>query len=401
MWRNKKSLFHRATSGLMACVLTTISAINPLSTVPAYATENWANLSYQNINKEDVQIYIQSESESFASEEEVSLKIFVQNNTDETFYGGTLSMADHDEFFSTREFIIDQDGESEEHLELNEKGNIENITIAPGEVFEAELIGTIADEFNLTKRADVNFIFKAQSASENEIGKVVKYDFNTGFVTFLPIESGDVIAAGETGKMTFRILLDQEEYDIEVDTETAEDEEKELATDSNAELATDSNAELATSSNAELATDSNAKFDGNYDIEEYVQKLKKVNFLVRTYDVQFHDVNLTEIQAYQTMNGLLELEAIAEYTIDENVEVGKHFGTVAAEVKVGKKTYKVSQVFEYEVEEKAPEFTEEQMAQVQNVMDLIAKLPTMDEYFVAIEKFFFDDDTISSVQIPT
>jgi len=390
MWRNKKGLWSRVTSGFMAFALTAVSVINPMTIVHSYATENWANLSYQNVEKNDVELYILSENESFAAGEEVSFKLYVQNNTEDVLSGGLLAFADSEDIFEDAKFTFDEDSDVEEGPQFNEKGNITNITINPGEEFEAELTGFIDEDMKLTSRETVNFIFKAKDSTENEVTKLVKYDFNTGFATFLPIEfaNGSEFAPEEDGTMTFRIALNQEDSFIEVETDSKE----KLASDSDADLASDSDAKLASDSDADLASDSNSKTSEDSELYEFVQDLKQVKYALKTYGVQFEEVQLTDAQAIQTMNGMLEVEATVGFRVAKGAEVGNHFGTVAAEVKVGKRTYKVSQAFEYEVEEGAPQLTEEEMYQVQSVLDMIAQLPSMEEYWVATDRFFYDEE---------
>lgn len=393
MFRYKHSLLNRAMSSMLAFLLVMISVISPLNTVPTYATGSWINVSYYQNKNEDINITIISENESFEAEEDVSLKLYIRNNTEETLHNGGFSFTDSKEVFSEAGFVLSDETE----VYIGEKGNLAGITLAPGEVLEAEFAGTIKDSAKLEGNRTLGFFFGAYDSNENPVTRRVMFDYVTGYMTFLPVEfeDGAEIAAGESGTMTFRLSMDQSAHTFEEEESyiVATDSDAGVATDSNAAIATDSNAAIETDSNAAIATDSNAAIatDSDADEEEGEKRvsISHVNFAIETSDMAFENVKLIEAKQIQTINGTFEVEATVGFTVGAETEIGTHYGNVNATVKVGKKTYELSQGFELEISG----FTKAELEAVQNVIDLIAKLPTMEEYLAAMGQFFPEDGT--------
>jgi len=407
MNRHKHSILERTMSSMLALLLVMISVISPLNTFPTYATGSWIDVSYDQKNDADIDLTVISDNESFEAGEEISLRLYLRNNTEETLIDGGLSFDDKKEVFSESGFVLPDDTE----MYISEKGSLAGITLAPGEVFEAEFIGTVNDDATLKRARTLSFFFGAKDSDGNTFTRRVHFDYTAGYITFLPVmfEDGAEAAAGERGTMTLRLSLDQssevfEENDSNVseedtdvviasdsDADVASDSDADAASDSDANVASDSDADVASDSNTAIASDSNTYIDTNEDEDEDEDtekvSISHVSFAIETSDMEFEDVRILEANQVQTLNGTFEVEATIAYTVGADTEVGTHYGTVDATVKIGNKKYELSQGFELEV----TGFTAEEMKAVQNVIDLIAKLPTMDEFFAAMDQFFPED----------
>lgn len=144
-FKYKHSLLNRTMSSVLAFMLVMISVINPLNMVPTYATGDRFGVTYYQNKDEAVDITIVSENDSFESEADISLKLYIRNNSEETLYDGALSFTDSKDVFTEAEFVLSDDAE----VYIGEKGNLAGITLAPGEVLEAEFAGTIKDNAKL------------------------------------------------------------------------------------------------------------------------------------------------------------------------------------------------------------------------------------------------------------
>lgn len=452
MWKRKNSLFNRTISGTMGILMTAMSAFSPLATLPVYANESLIDLEYNGAKSDEVEIYVQSEGMSFEPGSSVELKVTVQNHTDKTLVDGGLSWRDNEDVLENKQFVLPDAYGADENIasgsnvnspvEINEKGSVTNITLAPGEKFEVVFTAAVDDSLELFSRGTLGFFFGSHHADDyDEIEtNTMEFDFTAGLVTLLPVEFEDEdheVEAGSTGSMTIALALDTSEYAYNVSHENlapdSETDGESTATDANAEdvkAASDSNsdekesleiasgstekevsavtdfsgdkdedADTATDSNGdeddtETATGSNGAEDENEEDDEedeYLLELEKIFYNITTYNVEFDDVEVVSANLTEGSDGVI---ANIEYDVDEKTPLGTYFGKIAAKVELDGRTYYATQGFDVTVVDSRKKLSAEQLAEVQRVLDLIAQLPTREEYFAATDKFFFEDGTM-------
>ncbi len=96
MWRDREYFRKRIISSLLAALLVLTPAFSSMGSITVFAAEHEeeniskAGMAYKYAGKEDVQISVLAENESFAAGEEVHLRVFILNNTQETLRGGNL-----------------------------------------------------------------------------------------------------------------------------------------------------------------------------------------------------------------------------------------------------------------------------------------------------------------------
>lgn len=244
-------------SGLLAVLLVIIPVFSSVGsiTVLAAGTEDQkakkAGIAYTYKAGEDIRIGVLAQNDSFASGEDVKLKVYVLNNTGETLTGGTLRFtgkeiadgrftedtADSGERVpgygvkeeSTAEYgASSQDGEPAEGARIEEAESdpgaletetesleedfeeqgqdpeeddgddtlhvtsdgrrIVNIELEPGEIFETEFFGTVDAETEEAGNGKVRFSFQAQREDKSRVSGTKDFVYNTGIATMLPVE---------------------------------------------------------------------------------------------------------------------------------------------------------------------------------------------------------------------
>ena len=84
---HEKLMCKRLLSGFLAVMLVVGSVISPLNTQTSYATNRDVRLKYENHAKNDVEIYVQSETVNYNPGDEIQLDLYVQNNSEEVLTG--------------------------------------------------------------------------------------------------------------------------------------------------------------------------------------------------------------------------------------------------------------------------------------------------------------------------
>ena len=152
----KKVLGKRNICGALAILLVVSTVVNPLSMLPAYATGDWLQLSYQYNEKSDLELYVQAESENFEPGEEVVLDLFVQNNSEQDLTGRGLSLQKGKNAFSDYEFVLLDEG-VEGAPEINENGNVVNLNLGAGEIYALQFVGTLEDDLEALNEKTISF----------------------------------------------------------------------------------------------------------------------------------------------------------------------------------------------------------------------------------------------------
>ncbi len=239
MWRSKKDIIkRRILSGILACLLVATSASNSLGIISSLAGEKTAKprISYNYHKKQDIQITVLAENESFAPGAEVSLKIYVQNNTDQLLTEGNLKWTGKDLVdagFPEMDmedwwFEEDFDGEwnlgpagtptdaeeatpSNQNIESNGKW-IRHIELAPGEVYETEFYGFVKEDLKEVKNKKITFSFVARKEGGGQVTKSQDFTYNTGMAGLLPIEfeDGNSLMTNERNTIYIRTRFEEE-----------------------------------------------------------------------------------------------------------------------------------------------------------------------------------------------
>lgn len=319
----KKVLGKRNICGALAILLVVSTVINPLSMLPAYATGDWLQLSYQYNEKSDLELYVQAENGEdavnamFAPGDEVVLNLFVQNNSEQVLEGRGLSWKNKTTGFSDGEFILFDEGK-EGAPEINENGNVVNLNLDPHEIYALQFVGTVDEDLDVLKERQVIFHVGAEYLDENGEGtgnvvtKDTYFQYTTGLVNDLSIDvDGAELVAGETDTLEIELNL----ADLGYYYETADDSDVETASDSDAdeEEASGSNTVTASDNNAETASDNNAEEDDDED--DYTFKINNIKFSLNTYGAKFENVSLVEATATAS-NAIIN--ATVEYTVAED-----------------------------------------------------------------------------------
>ena len=330
----KKVLGKRSICGALAILLVVSTVVNPLSMLPAYATGDWLQLSYQYNEKSDLELYVQAEDgkDVFAPGEDVVLNLFVQNNSEQVLEGRGLSWKNKTNGLSDGEFILldeDEDGAPE----INENGNVVNLSLDPNEIYALQFVGTVNEDLDLLKERQISFRFGAEyldengEATGNTVTTETSFQFTTGLVEGLTIDIDEAeLVAGETDTLEVQMVL----ADIGYYYETSDDSEAAVASDSDADVASDSDA------------------DEDDDEEDYTFEINNIKFKLDTYGAKFENVTLLEATATAS-NAVIN--AAVEYQVAEDTAAGAYFGTLGVEVKSGGKTYDVENGFCFTVVE--------------------------------------------------
>lgn len=176
------------------------TALNTVGIISAFAgeTTDKPRISYKHHGKQDVQITVLAENESFAPGAEVALKIYIQNNTDQLLTEGNLKWTGKDleeagfpeiepEDWSDLDDDLEDDlgdeeddsvsewrigpGGSPSDAEMGTPSNmnvesdgkrIKHIELAPGEVYETEFYGYVSEELETIKNRKISFSFSAK-----------------------------------------------------------------------------------------------------------------------------------------------------------------------------------------------------------------------------------------------
>lgn len=99
MWREREQFGKRIVSSLLAALLVLTPVFSSLGSIEVFAAEHEneeiskAGMAYSYIGKEDIQISVHAENESFAAGEDVHLRVFILNNTQDIVTGGSLRFA--------------------------------------------------------------------------------------------------------------------------------------------------------------------------------------------------------------------------------------------------------------------------------------------------------------------
>lgn len=375
MWKKSDSLMNRVMCGIMACLLTLAAVLSPKMSMSVYAKQNLLDLSYKEVEKKDAEIYVQAENCSFEAGEEVELKIWIQNNTDMTLINGALSWKDRKEALENKRFVYN--GENPE-IEVNEKGSLTNVTLAPGEICEVSFFAEVSDSLTWTNKRTIGFFFGSENAG-NKAEKITgntEFAFTSGLVTLLPVEfENDLheVAAGTAGSMKVYLAIQDPESRIMISEDgsgTSSNAKRAVETKSNAEKDT----ETASNAIAETASDS--------EKNEKFQKLDKVLYHIETYGIRLEDVWIAEAVTTKNLDGIA---AEFEYDVAAESPAGTYFGKIEAEIKFNGKTYHAEQGFDITVTEA---LTEEQLLEVSRVIALIDKLPEPEVVWAKAEELY-------------
>jgi len=364
---SQRVLFNRITSGMLSILLVIGTVLNPVTMLPAFATDNLIKLNYENHNKKDVELYVQADEVNYRPGDEMELTLYVQNNSDEALKGIGLSWDGDKDAFAEAEFI----GAEELGAEINEKGNVVNLNLEAGEVVAIDFAGTLSDDLDDLNRKEISFFYGAETESGENVTDRTSFEFTVGLFNELSMEfvDGNELIPDETAaidiKMSFNDLGYYYEAEVEEEeiVEVATDSNTIVATDSNTETATDSDAELATDSNSdeeevvvatdsntedevEIATDSDSEEEDEDEPEEYVFEITGLSLNLDTYGAEFKNVVLKDTVVTE---GKAEIETTALFELDDDAEVGEYFGTLQAVVKSGKKEFKAEIGFQFEV----------------------------------------------------
>lgn len=268
---------------------------------------------------------------------------------------------------------------------LDEEGNICNIDLAPGEIFTVQFAGTIDEDIYGLRNRDIRFTFGARKPNGKRLSNNVKFQFNTGLMTMLPVEfeDGNLVETNEENTMTLRLGLDDIEYMFEeIEKEKADEATPSEATPSETEkeftaaevvkpedAATPSEASKATPSEAEEtkveiaaaeeeeeeneATPSEAKKEEDEEDEEDdennsdgVFNPEDVKYSIETYGVRLKGV---KARFDEDASGPAESVTEVSYRVASGTEPGLYFGTVTASVRYNGNTYKSVQGFHINV----------------------------------------------------
>lgn len=326
LWKTKH-LGEKIMSGTLAFLLVAASVTNALNPLTSYAVEadNGQKISYKAESKEDIQIGIEAQNTGFCAGGEVNLKIFLQNNTDETVTQGVLEWSGaeiEDGWFESPE--PEEQMESSEDSELatdsdsdREEGILKNITLAPGEIYQAEFYGTVSSDAETAGKRTLTIRFDGRNSKGTKVSGKQPFTYNTGMTAVLPVEfpEGAFIESNEENVMLVRTSLEgMETVYGELTNETS------------------SNVKPATGSDAEEAAYE------RFDKED-------ISYSVTTYGAELKGVTAELIDG--TDSG--ELLTGVQFRVASHTEPGTYFGVITSSVKYGRKTYKASQGFHFVV----------------------------------------------------
>lgn len=340
MLRKRYHLGRRILSGTLAFLLVAISVTGALTPMTTYAVEDGSEqkISYKSEEKGDIQIGIEAENTSFGAGEEVNLKIFLQNNTDETVtegvlewedggmeHGRFLSMAPDEQEEEQQDAALATDSDSDE-----EEGKLKGITLAPGETYQTEFHGFISSDIEASKKRNLTISFKGLNDGGNTVRGEQKLTYNTGMMSVLPVEfpEGNLIESNEETTMYIHTSLN-EMTDAYAEPDSILDILGRTKRDND-----------ATSSNAERATGSNAENDKESGIDK-----DDISYTVTTYGVSLKGVKAELIEI--TDSG--EVITGIQFRAASQTEPGTYFGVVTSSVKYGGRTYQSSQGFHFVV----------------------------------------------------
>lgn len=280
MWRKRRDILkRRLLSGILACLLVATTALNTVGIISAFAgeTTDKPRISYKHHGKQDVQITVLAENESFAPGAEVALKIYIQNNTDQLLTEGNLKWTGKDleeagfpeiepEDWSDLDDDLEDDLGDEEDDSVSEWGigpggspsdaemgtpsnmnvesdgkRIKHIELAPGEVYETEFYGYVSEELETIKNRKISFSFSAKKEGGGHVSETKDFTYNTGMARLLPIEfeDGNTWMTNERNTMYIRTRFEGEEL---LDQFAPDYFEGDKATGSNAEKGTETTA---------------------------------------------------------------------------------------------------------------------------------------------------------------
>ena len=313
------------------------------------------------------------------------------------------------EFGSSWEDDWSDEYDADEGIEepyLDSEGNLCNIDLAPGEIFEVQFSGTIDSDIYGLKNRDLRFAFGARKENGRRLSNNYKFQFNTGLMTMLPVEfvDGNQVEANEEHSMILHLGLDDIEYMFEeIKHSKPTVAVPSVGTPSEAVPATPSEAENEFTpaevikpeieTQATLATPSEAESEENAaadetelaeeemeeDIEETTAAIEATpseatpSEAVKTedksdedddfdddedsegvfnpedvkYSIETYGVRLKGVKARFDVDASGPAESVTEvsYRVASGTEPGLYFGKVTASVKFNGNTYKTSQGF--------------------------------------------------------
>ena len=117
MRERRRNLGRRIASGALAGLLAATSVMNSLGSITAYAaTGKWngtQKISYSHESLKDIEIAVDSGNESFGPGEDISLNVYIRNNTSGTLEDGALTWAKN-EYLEDGYFVVPADNETAE-----------------------------------------------------------------------------------------------------------------------------------------------------------------------------------------------------------------------------------------------------------------------------------------------
>ncbi len=354
MWQMKRQPAGRILSSFLALLLVITTVLNPICSMPSYATESPVKLSYGHVDEKGVEIFVESDNESFAPGEDIALNLYIQNLTEEALTGGILSVNANS---AVTGVLLDSTEES-----------LTEIALEPGEVREVAFSGIVSDELELHENAEIGFSFTANKA-EGTVNGQTEFKFTTDLITFRPVEISEngTLEAGKSYTMTLTLDLSEDEEWVKVIQVSKENE-----------------------SDLTEATPSAPKATPSEPEEMIKELISAINFTMNAYGTEF---SKAEIKNVDVDYSNYMVEATVAFTVEAAAKAGESFGTVTALVKLDdNEKYRVSQCFGYEVEG-AVVLTEEELAEVQRVIEMIEELPTRNEVMEETDVFFIDDGT--------
>ncbi len=124
--------------------------------------------------------------------------------------------------------------------------------------------------------------------------------------------------------------------------------------------------------------------DANAD-EVIATSINKILYTVQTSGVELENVAVTDV----ALTDSSELIAEIQFQIPKEAEAGTYYGNVHADVEIDGKNYKADQGFELVV---IQGLTDEQLAEVQRVIDMINQLPPLEEMMTKAQAFMDAED---------
>lgn len=234
----------------------------------------------------------------------------------------------------------DEDDEDENRDESGQLKSIQDITLAPGEIYTAHFVYEIDEHIAAAKNQNVLFRFKGKGGEDGRKNirreQMFRYTVNFLNIDGVKFENGNQVETGEEVVMGIHTSL----YDFDAVLEDSLVDLEELATPSNA---TPSN---ATSSNA-FATPSDAEEEEwDEDEEEEDEDTFVIDLGDSTYRIEMVNAALRNFQVRKALvSDAYENMLICSFRVSKDVKPGVYFGSILQETRAGGKIYRSSQGF--------------------------------------------------------